>query len=96
VKAGEKFSASDIGTHAYLGTEGIFAEGTWNAEIADETKSEENDTIIQNRNHLSAFEGTDLKAVLKKNNIQRLFLMGFLTNQGIEETVIELSEYMPS
>jgi nicotinamidase-related amidase len=96
LKAGEKFSTSDIDTHSNAGIDGLFVEGTRNAEFADGTKPAGNDVILKNRKNFNAFAGTDLKAVLERNKIQRLFIMGFLTNMWIEDTVIELSENMPN
>ena len=80
---------------SYADIDGLFVEGSWNAEFADETKPAENDVIIKNRDGFCAFTGTDLQSVLEKKNIQRIFITGFLTDMAIEETVIQLSELMP-
>jgi nicotinamidase-related amidase len=95
LKAGEKASATAFDQHSYASIDGLFVEGSWNAEFADETKPAENDVIIKNRKSFCAFTGTELKSILERNKIERMFIMGFLTNMGIEETVIELSENMP-
>ncbi len=94
LKASEEKS-SGIDENSYASIDGLVVDGTWNAECADGTKPAENEVILKKRKTFNAFAGTDLKSVLERNKVQRLFIMGFLTNVCIEDTVMELSENMP-
>jgi nicotinamidase-related amidase len=79
-----------------LGIKNLFTEQTWNSNFEDEAKPDENNTILNNRNSYSAYQGADLKSVLEENGVHRLFLMGFLTNASIVETAREIEERMPN
>lgn len=78
--------------HSYGELEGLFTEGTWNAEFANQIKQEEGDIILTNRQGFDAFEGTKLEAILKENNIGSLFVGGFLSNLCVEETINTASD----
>ncbi len=65
---------------------GSFIRGSWGAEIATSINIEESDLTIP-KNHISAFENTDLAVQLKKRNIQRIVLCGGLTDVCVETTM---------
>jgi len=91
----DKFADEENDVHSYGAMEGLFTEGTWNAEIIDQVKPESHDHILKNRVNFSAFQGTDLESTLKDNGITTVFLSGFLTNVCIEETAREMSLVCP-
>ena len=72
--------------------DGLFEEGTWNAEIIDELKPEPNDVILQGRSDFSAFRGTGLEEILESHRITKLYLAGFLTEGSIADTVSDAFE----
>lgn len=68
-------------------TEGLFVQGTWNAEIVDFLRPKISDMIIHNKKGLDAFVGTDLQDQLERRGIETVVLGDFLTNCGVESTM---------
>ena len=95
MKKGGKFVDEEFDPHSYGAMDNLFVEGTWNCEFAEEAQPEGADVILKNRNNFSAFRGTELENLLRDNNIERLFVMGFLSNVCVEETTREASELFP-
>ena len=95
MKEKEKFDESEFDPHSYTQMYGLFTEGTWNCNFADEVKPNVNDVILSGRTNFSAFEGTDLKNVLERNGVRQLFLMGFLTNVCVLDTSQAASDEVP-
>jgi len=95
MKAEGNFSEEDFDPHSYLAMSGLFTEGTWNSNIIQELEPKSNEIVLENRTNFSAFQGTGLASVLKKNGITRVFFGGFLTNVCIEETIREMSLLCP-
>lgn len=90
MKEDDNFQDEDYDPHSYGALQGLFTEGTWNAEIIQELKPELGELTLKNRTNFSAFQGTGLASILKKNRITSILLAGFLTNVCIEETVREM------
>merc|ERR1712232_440039 len=65
----------------------LFTAGTWNAEICDKMKPQENDVMITGKKGLDAFPGTDLEIKLREHDIQTIALGGFLSNCCVESTM---------
>lgn len=74
---------------------GIFTENTWNCEIIHEVEPRNNDVILQDRVDFSAFSGTKLRSILKSNNINHFFVVGFLTNVCVYETSKDAARFVP-
>lgn len=62
-----------------------FKEGTEEVEF-DSTLKRPNSSIEVIKNRYSAFMGTDLEKILKKNDIKRIVVCGFMTNFCCEST----------
>jgi len=78
--------------HAFAQIEGLFEEGTWNAEMAKGIDQREEDIVLQGRKCFWAFDGTNLADILKERNIKSFFAGGFLTNMCVEESIHEASQ----
>lgn len=74
---------------------GLFTEGTWNCQFIDELQPLEDEYILTGRNDFSAFEGTELKDLLKRNNVHTLYMAGFLSNICIQETAQAARDMLP-
>mmetsp|Transcript_49367 Transcript_49367/g.54994 ORF Transcript_49367/g.54994 Transcript_49367/m.54994 type:complete len:1041 (+) Transcript_49367:15-3137(+) len=74
---------------------GIFTENTWSCEIIHEVEPRNNDVILQDRVDFSAFSGTKLRSILKSNNINHFFVMGFLTNVCVYQTSKDAARLIP-
>lgn len=74
----------------------FLTEGTWDRDIVDELKAEENDIIID-KSRFSGFVNTDLDAKLKELNIKYLLFTGVFTNICVESTARDAfsHEYFP-
>ena len=95
MEPGQRFKDDEWDPLAYSSMEGIFLKGTWNCEFADEVTPQDSDIILQNRVNFSAFKGTQLKSVIEEKGVKRLFVLGFLTNVCVTETIIEARELFP-
>mmetsp|Transcript_44129 Transcript_44129/g.50005 ORF Transcript_44129/g.50005 Transcript_44129/m.50005 type:complete len:222 (+) Transcript_44129:127-792(+) len=95
MKANELFQEADFDSQNYSKQYGLFTEGTWNAEFVEETKPNEDEIVLSGRNDFNAFKGTELTQLLQENNIETLYIMGFLTNVCVEDTVIAATELLP-
>jgi nicotinamidase-related amidase len=95
MNTGEAFDDADYDPYSYGAMIGLFEEGSWNSEFAVEVKPEGSDIVLRNRKNFSAFQGTQLRDILESKGIQRLFIMGFLSNVCIEETTREASDLFP-
>jgi len=95
MKKGGKFTDEDFDPHSYSAMEDLFVEGTWNCQFAEEVQPEGDDVVLKNRKNFSAFRGTELENLLRDRGIERLFVMGFLSNVCVEETTREASELFP-
>jgi len=95
MRAGAKFKDEEWDPHAYGAMEGLFVEGSWNCAFADEVVVQAADVVLQDRANFSAFRGTQLADTIRDRGIQRLFVMGFLSNVCVEETTREASELFP-
>mmetsp|Transcript_46443 Transcript_46443/g.112578 ORF Transcript_46443/g.112578 Transcript_46443/m.112578 type:complete len:553 (+) Transcript_46443:105-1763(+) len=84
---GVRFEDDKDDPQAYSSMEGLFVEGTWNAEIIEELAPKSEDIILKGRNNFSVFQGTKLKEILKREKIKRLFIAGLLSNVCISNTV---------
>merc|ERR1711998_232879 len=87
-----KADASDnpnkgLGILAGCAKDGLFTEGTWNAEFCDKMQPVDGDVVIQGKKGLDAFPGTDLEEQLVKNEVETVVLGGFLTNCCVESTM---------
>jgi len=76
-----------IGILAGCATDKLFTAGTWNAEICDAMKPQENDVTIVGKKGLDAFPGTDLESKLQEYGIEHIALAGFLSNCCVESTM---------
>ena len=74
----------------------FLTQGTWDREIVDELKPEEQDTVID-KSRFSGFVNTGLDAGLKALNIKYLFFIGLFTNICVESTARDAfsHEYFP-
>ena len=74
----------------------FLTEGTWDWDIVDELKPEENDIIV-NKSRFSGFVNTDLDAKLKELNMRYLLFAGVFTNICVESTARDAfsHEYFP-
>ncbi len=61
-------------------------DGTWDAEITEELKPEENDYIVK-KSRYSAFYKTQLEDVLKELDVEILVIVGLATNVCVESTI---------
>ena len=95
MKTGVRFKDADFDPHAYAAMDGLFTEGSWNAQFIDEIQPQNGETILHGRNDFCAFEGTELLVILKRYKINTLFLCGFLSNICVEETARACSERIP-
>ena len=95
MKAEGNFNDEDFDPHSYGAMSGLFTEGTWNSNIIQELEPKSDEIILENRTNFSAFQGTGLASILKKNGITHVFLGGFLTNVCVEETLREMSSLCP-
>jgi len=95
MKANELFQEADFDSQNYSKQYGLFTEGTWNAEFVEETKPNEDEIVLSGRNDFNAFKGTELTQLLQENDIETLYIMGFLTNVCVEDTVIAATELLP-
>jgi nicotinamidase-related amidase len=91
--SGQKFQEVDD-PNAYDNMIGLFEEGTWNSEIVTELAPHKDDIILVGRNNYSAFQGTDLKQVLERNGVQRLFITGLLTDVCVANTAQDADEFL--
>ena len=64
-------------------------KGTWGAEIIDELKPRPGDYRVE-KTRYSCFAGTDLEDLLKKEQVDRVEVVGVCTSICIMETVKEL------
>ncbi|MFB6229282.1 MAG: cysteine hydrolase family protein [Halobacteriales archaeon] len=64
----------------------VFTAGTKKAEFTPGLY-EEGDPVAEGRHTFDAFEGSDLAAILDANDIQTVFLAGFITDQCIAESL---------
>ncbi|MBO6504582.1 MAG: cysteine hydrolase [Kordiimonadaceae bacterium] len=60
--------------------------GTWGSEISDLFNRDDSDYVME-RNAIIAFERTDLEDVLKREGIERIVLVGMLTDICVESTM---------
>jgi ureidoacrylate peracid hydrolase len=74
----------------------FLAEGTWDWEIVDELKPEENDIVV-NKSRFSGFVNTELDKKLKELDIKYLLFAGVFTNICVESTVRDAAfrDYFP-
>ena len=81
--------------HRYSELKDLFQDGTWNAEFAPELipslSGPNGDIVLSNRRSYDAFEGTELKSLLKNKEVTNLFVCGFLTNVCVSETALSAS-----
>eukprot|EP00928_Gymnodinium_smaydae_P082813 TRINITY_DN660_c0_g1_i14.p1 TRINITY_DN660_c0_g1~~TRINITY_DN660_c0_g1_i14.p1 ORF type:complete len:338 (+),score=87.48 TRINITY_DN660_c0_g1_i14:72-1085(+) len=87
-----KADASDnpnkgFGILAGCAKDGLFTEGTWNAEFCESMKPCKGDVVIKGKKGLDAFPGTDLERQLVAHGIETVVLAGFLTNCCVESTM---------
>lgn len=61
-------------------------EGTWDGEIIEELKPEEDDYIVK-KHRFSAFYNTQLEDVLRGLGVETLVITGIATNVCVESTV---------
>ncbi|MFW6159668.1 MAG: cysteine hydrolase family protein [Acidobacteriota bacterium] len=64
-------------------------QGTEGAKIIEELPVGENDPIVY-KSRYSAFYNTDLDIILKKNNIQKVYVVGVCTSICVMDTVGDL------
>jgi len=96
MKTGVRFVEEDFDPHAYSSMDGLFTEGTWNAQFIDEVQPEGlREHILTGRNNFSAFEGTRLLDILRSEGVSTLILCGFLSNLCIQETAAAAIQRMP-
>ena len=86
VAAGEESSFDGV---TFSTLKGLFQQGSWNSEIVDELKPENNDIVLSGRNDFSGFAGTELEEILHTRRIERLFVAGFMTDLCVLKTVVE-------
>lgn len=66
----------------------IFVPGTWGAEIVDELKPREDETILQGKRALNGFVHTNLADVLASLKVKNIGVAGFLTNVCAQATAM--------
>merc|ERR1712176_154929 len=76
-----------LGILAGCAKDGLFTQGTWNAEFCDAMKPEAGDIVVAGKKGLDAFPGTDLESQLHVYGIETVVLAGFLTNCCVESTM---------
>lgn len=74
----------------------LIIRGTWGAEIVEELKPLEGDTVVE-KPRFSAFFGTNLDVILKTYNIRYLVFVGVATNICVEASIRDASylDYFP-
>ena len=82
----------DVDTGEYSQLRGLFREGTPNAEFFEACAPSGDDVVLRHRNSFSAYAGTRLRSILRANGIRRIFLMGFRSDDCIEETARDTRE----
>lgn len=78
--------ANKKGYLAHLTFGKVFTKGTWKSSIADGFYND-GDILVEGRYAFDAFVGSNLEEILKKNNIENIFLAGFITDQCIGKTM---------
>jgi nicotinamidase-related amidase len=63
-----------------------FAVGTWGGEFNPEFGPKDGDIIVKEHWAQSGFANTDLDALLKQHDIQKIILVGLIANSCIEST----------
>jgi nicotinamidase-related amidase len=63
-----------------------FEVGTWGGEFNPEFGPQEGDIIVKEHWAQSGFANTDLDALLKQHDIQKIILVGLIANSCIEST----------
>lgn len=71
---------------AYLTFGKVFTKDNWKSAISEDVY-ETRDLVVSGRYSFDAFIGSDLEKILTNNNINRLFLCGFITDQCIAKTM---------
>ncbi len=64
----------------------IFTKGKKGSEIS-EGLLEKGDLIVEGRYAFDAFVGSDLDEIINKNNIEKIFICGFTTDQCVAKTM---------
>lgn len=59
----------------YFEQDGLFTEKTWNCDFVHELEPTRDDYILHDRSNFSAFAGTALQSIIKRNNVKNLFVM---------------------
>merc|ERR1719469_167659 len=72
-----------------------FFKDAWNCKFAEEALPQEGDVICIGRKNSSVFGGTQVEEELRKKNIKRIFVMGFLTNLSVVDTIMEADTFFP-
>merc|ERR1712032_1174899 len=76
-----------LGILAGCANDKLFTAGTWNADICEMMKPQDNDVTIVGKKGLDAFPGTDLESKLQEYGIEHIALAGFLSNCCVESTM---------
>jgi ureidoacrylate peracid hydrolase len=73
-----------------------FIRGTWDAEVVEELKPNEDDIIVWKQRY-SGFAGTNLDIILKAHDVRYLLFIGVATNVCVEATIRDAfsHEYFP-
>ena len=71
---------------AHLTFGGVFTKDTWKSEFT-EGVYEEGDLVVEGRYTFDAFTGSNLEQLLRDNQIERIFLCGFTTDQCVAKTM---------
>jgi len=79
----------------YFEQDGLFTEKTWNCDFVHELEPTRDDYILHDRSNFSAFAGTALQSIIKRNNVKNLFVMGYQTDVCILDTAKDASDLAP-
>merc|ERR1712220_36983 len=76
-----------VGILAGCAADGLFTEGSWNADFHPSMQPQQGDVVVRGKKGLDAFPNTDLESKLLANGIETVVLGGFLTNCCVESTM---------
>jgi len=76
-----------VGILAGCAADGLFTEGSWNADFHPSMQPQQGDVVVRGKKGLDAFPNTDLESKLLANGIETVALGGFLTNCCVESTM---------
>lgn len=65
----------------------LFIRNTWNAEIINDHKPRGSDIVVEGKNGLDSFSGSNLQELLQDKGIETVIIGGLLTNCSVESTV---------